>query len=290
MLKNKLYINCDLCGSSEKVLITIENEYPISKCLNCTLIYVNLIPKIENGKFIGEYYEGTEKEIEYGRLRYKLVSEFLIKELNLHATKGKLLDVGCGYGFFLLEAQRNGWEAYGTELSEVAVLYANTKQNLPNVFYTDLSVNIFTNQKFDAINLTNVLEHVPSPTKTLNDCNKLLSNHGVMTIRVPNMNFSELRRKIMPILKILKLGKDTELNYLASPPPLHMYGFTPKTMQKYFDKIGFQTIEIKPSKLSSLAQENFMYSFFEILVNLIYKLTFHRINISPTILAIVKKK
>jgi 2-polyprenyl-3-methyl-5-hydroxy-6-metoxy-1,4-benzoquinol methylase len=72
-------------------------------------------------------------------------------------SKGNLLDVGCGFGFFLLEAQRNGWEVYGTELSKIAVKYANTKQHLPNVFYADLSEKVFLNQKFEVINLTNVL-------------------------------------------------------------------------------------------------------------------------------------
>jgi 2-polyprenyl-3-methyl-5-hydroxy-6-metoxy-1,4-benzoquinol methylase len=290
MSENKFEINCDLCGSSEKKIITIEDNYPISRCLNCNFVYVSEIPEVENGKVIGEYYEGIEKEIEAGKLRYESVSKFLIAEINRHTAKGKLLDVGCGYGFFLLEAQQNGWEVYGTELSEVAVEYAKTRQNLPNVFYTDLSENVFENQKFEAINLTNVLEHVPSPTKTLLDCKKLLADKGVLTIRVPNMDFNELKRKLMPILKILKLGKDGELTYLASPPPIHLSGFSKKTLRKYFEKLGYQTIEIKPSKLSSLAQENVIYSLFKGIVNVIYKLSFRKINLSPTVLAIAKIK
>jgi 2-polyprenyl-3-methyl-5-hydroxy-6-metoxy-1,4-benzoquinol methylase len=290
MSKNKIEINCDLCGSSEKKLITIEENYPISVCLKCNFVYVNEIPEVENGKVLGEYYEGSEAEIEAGKLRYEAVSKFLIEEINRHTAKGKLLDVGCGYGFFLLEAQKNGWEVFGTELSEIAVSYANTKQNLPNVFYTDLSGNVFENQKFEAINLTNVLEHVPSPTKTLLDCKKILSDNGVLTIRVPNMDFNELKRKLMPILKILRLGKDGELTYLASPPPIHLSGFSQKTLHKYFEKVGLQAVEIKPSKLSSLAQENAIYGLFESLVNVIYKLSFRKINLSPTVLAIAKIK
>jgi 2-polyprenyl-3-methyl-5-hydroxy-6-metoxy-1,4-benzoquinol methylase len=290
MSKTKIEINCDLCGSSEKKLITIEENYPISACLKCSFIYVNEIPKVENGKVLGEYYEGSEAEIEAGRLRYEAVSKFLIKEINRHTAKGKLLDVGCGYGFFLLEAQKNGWEVFGTELSEIAVSYANTKQNLPNVFYTDLSENVFENQKFEAINLTNVLEHVPSPTKTLLDCKRILSDDGVLTIRVPNMDFNNLKFKLLPILKILRLGKDGELTYLSSPPPIHLSGFSKKTLSKYFKKIGMEIIEVKPSKLSSSVQEKMIYGLFESFVNVIYKLSFSKINLSPTVLAIAKIK
>jgi 2-polyprenyl-3-methyl-5-hydroxy-6-metoxy-1,4-benzoquinol methylase len=268
----------------------MEDDYPISKCPTCGFVYVNAIPIIKDGRVLDEYYEGVQQEIEAGKLRYEPVSEFIVKEINLHSKKGKMLDVGCGYGFFLLEAQRNGWDVYGTELSKIAVEYANKKQNLKNVFYCDLPDNKFEELKFEAINLTNVLEHVPSPTKTLLDCKKLLFDQGVMTIRVPNVDFNDLKRKLIPILKFLKLGKGGDLSYLASPPPIHLSGFSQKTLRKYFEKVDLQVIEIKPSKLSSLAQENILYSFFESLVSVIHKISFHTINLSPTIFAIVRKK
>ncbi len=41
---------------------------------------------------------------------------FLSEIEKIRAERGCLLDIGCGYGFFLLEAKRNGWEVFGTEL------------------------------------------------------------------------------------------------------------------------------------------------------------------------------
>src|ERR1043165_9014069 len=92
--------NCDLCGSREYVLVRTDNDYPISRCRRCSLIFVSRIPPVAQGQVIGEYYSGTAREVESSRLRYEGVSRFLIERLNrLKPVKGKLLDVGCGYGF-----------------------------------------------------------------------------------------------------------------------------------------------------------------------------------------------
>jgi 2-polyprenyl-3-methyl-5-hydroxy-6-metoxy-1,4-benzoquinol methylase len=284
-------VDCDLCGSAEKILIKTEENYPISRCRNCSLIYVNRIPNIEEGKVIGEYYEGTKAEIEASEWRYKDVSKYLVAEINsFHKEKGALLDVGCGYGFFLLEAKRNGWQVFGTELSHIAVNYAREKQNLPDVYFSDLSDIEFSVDKFDAINLTNVLEHVPSPTVILDNCASKLATGGVLLIRVPNMDFHNLKEKFSSIIKFLGLGKGGELTYLATRPPLHLIGYTSRTMEKYFAKAGLETVEIKPSELSAMAKRSVVFRIFDAVVKILYKISFRRINISPTILAIAVKR
>ncbi len=284
-------VDCDLCGTAEKTYIKTEDGYPISRCQNCSLIYVNRIPEIEDGKVIGEYYEGTAQEIEMSKLRYQKVSQFLTDQINCYRPeKGNLLDVGCGYSFFLLEAQKHGWNVFGTELSQIAVNYAHEKQNLPNVFFSDLSDIEFSVDKFDAINLTNVLEHVPSPTQILENCHNRLATDGILLIRVPNMDFYNLKERFNSLLKFVGLAKGGELNYLATRPPYHLIGYTSRTIQKYFSKVGLETIEVKPSKLSSMADENLVFRSFEIFVQLLYKISFRRINISPTMLAIAIRK
>jgi 2-polyprenyl-3-methyl-5-hydroxy-6-metoxy-1,4-benzoquinol methylase len=130
--------DCDLCGSQQKHLITTENDYPISCCSDCSLVYVSRVPRVDKGKVIGEYYSGDAEEIEAGRVRYSDVSEFLLDEIaRVHPKKGALLDVGCGYGFFLLKARENGWKVFGTELSDVAVEYMREKQGLPDGWFAD---------------------------------------------------------------------------------------------------------------------------------------------------------
>lgn len=282
---------CDLCGSQEKVLIKTEDGYPISRCRRCSLIFVSRIPHVEQGKVIGEYYSGTDREIESSRLRYERVSRFLTEQIGrLKPAKGKLLDVGCGYGFFLLQAQKVGWQVYGTELSEIAVRYARDRQNLPNVVFSDLSDDEFSHLEFDAINLTNVLEHVPSPAEVLANCHRRLANNGILLIRVPNMDFHHVKERCNAVLRLFGLGKGREASYLASPSPIHLYGFTARTLRRYFERVGFETLEIVPSRLSSKAAQNIVYRTFEAFVGVLYVVSFRTINVAPTLLAIAVKR
>lgn len=290
MAETNIEKDCDLCGSTEKDLIKIENEYPISSCRKCRLVYVSRIPQVDKGKVIGEYYSGENEEIEAVRLRYTDVSKYLLDEIEkIHPDKGRLLDVGCGYGFFLVEARKNDWQVFGTELSDIAIDFMRTRQNLPDVWFADLSDEGLPIEKVDVINMTNVLEHVPSPTKTLHDCRNLLETGGALLIRVPNMDFNRIKEFFVPLLRRAGLGEEGEFSYLATPPPIHLTGFSPKTLRKYFQKAGFRTVEVKPSKLSSRAQEHFLYRVFELFVQLLYKVSFRKINLSPTVLAIAIK-
>lgn len=291
MPENLKEIDCDLCGSPEKIYVKSEDGFPISRCRHCSFIYASRIPQIEQGKVIGEYYEGSRAEIEESRHRYQKVSAFLIDHLNrFRPAKGNLLDVGCGYGFFLVEARQNGWRVFGTELSHIAVRVAREEQNLPEVYFSDLSDIEFSVEKFDAINLTNVLEHVPSPTLILENCARRLNDEGVLLARVPNMDFYKLKENFNSLLKAVGLVKGGEASYLATRPPKHLVGYTSRTIKKYFEKVGLETVEIKPSKLSAMAEENIIFRAFETFVELLYKISFRRINLSPTMLAIAVKR
>jgi 2-polyprenyl-3-methyl-5-hydroxy-6-metoxy-1,4-benzoquinol methylase len=287
---NVIEKNCDLCGSAKKRLIREENGYPISECVDCSLVYVNQIPTVENGKVVGEYYSGDDAEIENNRHRYAEVSRYLVDEINrLRPEKGKLMDVGCGYGFFLMEAKKSGWDVYGTDLSDISIDYIRKNHGLENVWCADLPDVELPDGALSAINMTNVLEHVPFPTKTLQECQKLLDDDGILLVRVPNMTFSRVIEFFRPALKFVKVLTADDISYLATMPPIHLTGFSPKTLDQYFAKTGFETVEIKPSKLSTMTERSAAFGLFEKFVNVIFKASFGRINISPTILAVARK-
>ncbi|OGT38155.1 MAG: hypothetical protein A3F12_04640, partial [Gammaproteobacteria bacterium RIFCSPHIGHO2_12_FULL_38_14] len=93
--------------------------------------------------------------------------------------KGKLLDIGCGDGAFLLQAKKEGWQVVGTEISSSA--YSNNdfeiRKNL-----TDL----FPLGPFDCITLWHSLEHMQDPKQTLAHVYELLTPQGLLLIAVPN--------------------------------------------------------------------------------------------------------
>ena len=284
-------IDCDLCGSAARSFLKEENGYPISRCNDCSLLYVNRIPAAENGKVIGEYYSGTEAEIEANRVRYVDVSKFLLNEIDaLHPVRGRLLDIGCGYGFFLAAAEQDGWSVSGTDLSEIAVEYVRSRHGIADVHVTDLSGDELTDERFDVINMTNVLEHVPSPTEVLGACVRRLEPGGLLVVRVPNMDYSIVQERLAKVIEILRLGPGYKLSLLATEPPSHLSGFNSRTLRRYFDKVGLETIVIKPSKLSATAQQSRIYQVFESMVGLLYKASFGKVNLAPTVIAVATAK
>lgn len=280
---------CDLCGSKSSKDLRQENGYPIVQCADCSLIYVSKIPIVVGDKVIGEYYSGSEEEIIVNQKRYSVVSQYLVSTIDkLLPGRGRLLDVGCGFGFFLKEAKAKGWEVYGTDLSEVSIEYAKTNNKLSDVWSCELSDLPVPRGYFSAINLTNVLEHVPSPLKMLRDCKDQLQHGGYIFVRVPNVAFFRFIERFRPLLKLLGINRDTSI--LATEPPVHLTGLSPHTLNKYFEKAGLKTVYIRPSKLSTAAKESILFTFFEYWVNLLYKVSFSKINLSPTVLAVAVKK
>ncbi len=95
----------------------------------------------------------------------------------------KLLDIGCGPGFFLATAIKRGWSGHGFEPSRQAAAHARTLGATVTEGFFGKDSKPGT---FDAINLTNVLEHVPDPIAILTAATALLEPGGVLCVGVPN--------------------------------------------------------------------------------------------------------
>jgi SAM-dependent methyltransferase len=114
-----------------------------------------------------------------------------ILETLLPPDRRRLLDVGCGPGFFLQTALRRGWLAHGIEPSREAAAHARALGALVTEgFFNDASAAALG--RFDAIHLSNVLEHVPDPAHLLHLAHGVLEPGGAICVTVPN-DFSPLQ-------------------------------------------------------------------------------------------------
>ena len=106
-------------------------------------------------------------------------------ERRLGPGRRRLLDIGCGPGFFLKTAIARGWQAHGIEPSVQAAAHARTLgAAVTEGFFNAASAPALG--RFDMVNLTNVLEHVPDPTDTLARAIALLEPGGQLCVGVPN--------------------------------------------------------------------------------------------------------
>lgn len=101
-----------------------------------------------------------------------------------HIQPGKLLDVGCGNGDFMLWMQRLGWEVEGIELDPKAAQVAldrGLRVRIDNINNVEIAP-----ESFDAITLSHVAEHFANPLKVFERLAPCLKRGGVLVSISPN--------------------------------------------------------------------------------------------------------
>lgn len=157
-------------------------------------------------------------------------SHFYTSHIPIFKKDGKLLDIGCSYGNYLIKMKNFGWNVYGTEINEKAVKFANEElglQNVQNIFFED---NSFEKKYFDVVNMNMVLEHVYDPSLTIKKVHNILKDEGELIFSVPDISGYEA-----------KLHK--EFAYTLQVPE-HLHHFTPKMITKLLEDNGFEVIRI----------------------------------------------
>ncbi len=144
-----------------------------------------------------------------------------------YKPKGRLLDVGSGFGFFLKEMNEKGWEVAGVEISEKAIDYTKNVLRL-SVYSGPLEHIGFSENEFDAITGFYLIEHIAHPMLFLKECYRILKPGGLLLLRYPHTT---------PIKNLLKLfGIRNRLYDL----PAHLSDFSPGTIQWCLERVGFE--------------------------------------------------
>ncbi|MDD2892294.1 MAG: class I SAM-dependent methyltransferase [Halothiobacillaceae bacterium] len=100
-------------------------------------------------------------------------------------TPGRLLDVGCGGGRFLRRMQKRGWQVAGTDFDEQATRRVSERYGI-ETHVGDLPQCALPAASFDAITLSQSIEHLYDPGATLRECLRLLRPGGLLVMTTPN--------------------------------------------------------------------------------------------------------
>lgn len=147
------------------------------------------------GNYRASYLDDELRHIDV-KLRQKRLH---LDDLRGSSTPGLLLDVGCGEGFALAHFERAGWQVEGLDHSSAGVTAMN-----PNCvrFVESGDINALLEERlssslrYDAVLLTNVLEHVIDPPELLRLIRSLLRPGGIAVVTVPN-DFSALQHHLL---------------------------------------------------------------------------------------------
>lgn len=224
---NLISIPCNFCGSSEGKPIHREGLYKMWKCRSCGFIYLNPRPDAASLRFhYQSYLPEDELGIEQWRQMMRPVIRWAADFIEENQPKGRILDAGTGYGYFLLEMKRRGWEAMGLDISITGVEYGRKRLGLP-ILATTLEESRLPDDSFDVITAFYLIEHLPDPLGFLRECHRLLKTGGLIVIRYPHTT---------PIKAFLRMFGIPNRLYDA---PYHLSDFSPKTMEGFLKKAGF---------------------------------------------------
>lgn len=218
-----------------------KEKFTLCKCSKCELIFTNPRPDQIN---IQSYYESElyishqNKSNNLTNLLYKIVRFYTIRQkvnwLNSYNQyKGNLLDMGCGTGYFLNAAKKNGWKVTGVETNKTARKIAKDKGLK---VFTEIE-KIDNKKIFNCISLFHVLEHVHELRKTLKKIIQRLDENGVLMIAVPNISSLDAQY----------YGE----NWAAWDVPRHLYHFDKSSMQYLANDFKLRIVKVIPMKFDS---------------------------------------
>lgn len=130
-----------------------------------------------------------------------------------------LLDVGAHAGRFLRLARAAGWDGEGLELNPKTAVYAARRSG---AVVHQGNIHTFTPSRcYDAVTLTDVLEHVPQPLDVLRRVRTLLCDGGWVALKVPNgpaQRVKEaLRARLRPSYRATLADNLVHVNHFSAP-------------------------------------------------------------------------
>ena len=228
-------MSCNICGANETNFIKKEDTWDVVQCKRCSFVYITPLP---SEQFLYKHYQTYlpvgDVYIEQWRSMMLCVFQRSLDAIESRrgSRKGTLLDIGCGYGFFLELALQRGWHVNGVEPCKHARAYAASKSL--KVDPGDLFAQAYKDEMFDVVTLFYVLEHLPDPLRYLKEVNRILKPGGLLLARVPHTT---------PLVKFLKIFGISNRLYDV---PSHLSDFSPLTLALAMKKTGFTEIQTFP--------------------------------------------
>ena len=282
-------VPCDLCGSRKFKRVAEENGHAIYRCRACGLVQVRPLPE-ETREVNRRYWhvDVQDPAVRVSRAGSRPVYLHGLRRLRQCAGESlagkKVLDVGCGMGLFLEIVQEQGGIPYGLDLTPEAVAFTRELCGIDTVSQGYFETCDYPPGFFDVLAGWGILHHTRSPTRWFEQAYRLLAPGGMLLVKMPNVTFTSAAYRLTPVLRALGLATT---HYLASRPPLNLYGFTRTTVAALLEKTSFQVLAVEGARLRGKA--GVLGALTAVSTGLATGLTAGRLNFHPGILAIARK-
>jgi SAM-dependent methyltransferase len=150
---------------------------------------------------------------------------------------GRLLDVGCASGEFMLQMRSLGWEVHGMDIDDASLEQARAAGLSVAAGTLDAPAGAAAQGGFDAITLAHVIEHLPDPVGALRHARDLLRPGGLLWVATPNLR--SLAHRMF------------RRDWLSLDPPRHLVLFSSASLVRAFEEAGLERIE-QPAPVRNL--------------------------------------
>ncbi|MFZ5761482.1 MAG: class I SAM-dependent methyltransferase [Thermodesulfobacteriota bacterium] len=228
--------SCVICGGHPLAPLIAIGSWSVQECRQCGHGVVSPFPDEEklselyNSTYFRERYHEPLRRDSPAFARRIRQEAHRIRFVKRFCRGGRLLDVGCGCGYFLLAAREAGLDPVGTDLTAANRCYIESELG-EKLLVGELTGLPLEAETFDVITLWHTLEHHPDPASSVQQCLRWLKRDGVLIVEVPNHDTIDAR----------KYGP----KWPNWDLPFHLHHFTERSLKRLLQTAGAHVLTVK---------------------------------------------
>lgn len=232
-VKEAVTTGCGLCGSTAgRELYTTkdrlgnsEEPFSIVRCEGCGVL--RTLPEMSEsnlGRFYPDDYWGMPEPTQEWIFSSQSEKTQFVTRCGLPG--GRILDVGCGAGFFLRALDARKWDRFGVETSSAASRKTENEIGSGRVVTGSLIGSSFDDSGFDVVTFWSALEHTNDPRANLKKARGLLRDGGSLIVQLPNA--ASYQAQLF------------DGDWVALDAPRHRYHFSLPVLDRLLSETGYE--------------------------------------------------
>ena len=233
------YDQCKLCLTPRAKLAFKTPRFDLLVCSECRHLFSYV--KVHPEHYEGDYFFDKQKEyfthpdIKLFDYMHQLVFQC---RPNLK-SKLTMLDAGTAIGVLPQHFNSMGYQSFGIDISQDAILYGAEKLSIPRLEAIAIQ-NFKPNFLFNVIICNNVIEHVEDPNSFFREVRRLLADEGLFLCITVNSD-----SLIFALAKwIYQATRGVCFQFLERVCEVHhLHHFNERSLEKSLENSGFRVIK-----------------------------------------------
>lgn len=245
-MKN-INLHCIACTSDELLFFGSKNDYTYYRCSRCGTLQLLPLPDAETlaNAYKQDYATTGHCQTDPELRNCAAVPQFegIVAALCSHSSPSLVLDYGAGWGGLLDTLTRHTIRAEGAEISSEMAAYCQDKGHY--IHQCPLE-DIEGRERYDAIVLSSVFEHLVNHEQWLYNAHRLLKSKGIVVSLQPTSVFANL---MATLFRFGNTSRELPQLHQIFCPPWHTVLFSRTGMAILAKRCDFDMVAVTPAPL-----------------------------------------